>query len=437
MINGASNDAGIANEFANHFSAVYASPSADSVAQDLGPGQQANHHDIVCGSDFDASALVTVELISRCIYNLKLGKACGPDDLGAEHLRHAHPVLCVYLKLLFCAIFNHGYVPDNFSRGVSVPLIKDKTGNINDVNNYRAITLTPVISRVLESVILTLCDDILVTDPLQFGFKRNTGCLDAIFTLKTVVNYFADRGSAVYVASLDFSKAFDKVSHTKMFDSLIKAGMPGVIVKVLCNWYGKLYVMLRWNGSFSNWFAVHSGVRQGSILSPALFNLFINILIVNLKTSGIGCHVYDQYIGCILYADDVILISPSVTGLQEMLDICLETASALNLNFNASKCHCIVFGKSSVSVSRITPMCLGASNIEWCTSIQYLGVYIVAGKCVSVDINPVKRAFYAACNCIFNQAGNLDEILQLTLQETYCLPFYYMQRQHVSLKCAN
>ena len=183
---------------------------------------------------------------------------------------------------------------------------------------------------------------------------------------------------------------------------------------------GKFYVTLRWNCSFSNWFAVHSGVRQGSILSPALFNRFINILIDNLKSSGIGCHVFDQYVGCILYADDVILISPSVMGLQEMLDICFETASTLNLNFNASKCHCIVFGKNSVS--RITPMCLGASNIEWCTSIRYLGVYIVAGKCVSVDINPVKRSFYAACNCIFNQAGSLDEILQLTLQETYCLP---------------
>ena len=60
------------------------------------------------------------------------------------------------------------------------------------------------------------------------------------------------------------------------------------------------------------------------------------------------------------------------------------------------------------------------SNIEWCTSIQYLGVYIVPGKCVSADINSVK--FYAAFNCIFNQAGSIDEILQLTMQETYCLP---------------
>ena len=69
-----------------------------------------------------------------------------------------------------------------------------------------------------------------------------------------LVNYFADRDSAIFIASLDFCKAFDKVSHTKLFDSLIEAGISGANVKVLCNWYGKLYLMSRWNCSFSNWF---------------------------------------------------------------------------------------------------------------------------------------------------------------------------------------
>jgi hypothetical protein len=170
--------------------------------------------------------LITIELLSKCVNNLKLGKACGPDDLGAEHLRYAHPLLHIYLKLLFCAVFNHCYVPDNFGSGVSVPLLKDKTGNVNDVNNYRAITLIPVISKVFEGVILTLCEDFLITDTLQFGFKRNIGCTEAIFTLKSVISNFIDNGSSVYVASLDISKASDKVNHRKLFNSLLAAGLP-------------------------------------------------------------------------------------------------------------------------------------------------------------------------------------------------------------------
>jgi hypothetical protein len=98
--------------------------------------------------------LITVELINKCLDNLKLGKACGPDDLGPEHLLYAHPLLVVCLKLLVISIFTHGYVPDKFGFGVSV----DKSGSVNDVNTYRAITLIPVISKVLEGVILILCD---------------------------------------------------------------------------------------------------------------------------------------------------------------------------------------------------------------------------------------------------------------------------------------
>lgn len=103
-----------------------------------------------------------------------MGKACGPDSLSAEHLLYAHPSLIVHLKLLFGLIFLHGFVPDEFGSGIIVPLIKDKSGNLNDTHNYRPITLTPVISKVFENVILSICQHCFMTDELQFGFKKNT-----------------------------------------------------------------------------------------------------------------------------------------------------------------------------------------------------------------------------------------------------------------------
>ena len=89
----------------------------------------------------------------------------------------------LHLKHLYALILQHGFVPNSFGCGVSIPLIKDKTGNLNDVNNYRGITLSPVISKLFEMCVLEICNDIFTTDSLQFGFKTGTICADAIFTL--------------------------------------------------------------------------------------------------------------------------------------------------------------------------------------------------------------------------------------------------------------
>ena len=103
------------------------------------------------------------------------------------HLQH----LCTCSNL-GCII--HGYVPSSFGIGATIPLIKDKTGNIIDVNNYRSIILSPVISKLLKVVLMTVCNY-------------------AIFVLKFTVNNFSDRGSSVCVPSLNVRKAFDRVNH--------------------------------------------------------------------------------------------------------------------------------------------------------------------------------------------------------------------------------
>ena len=94
--------------------------------------------------------LVNVELIDKFIRSLKLGKACGPDELSAEHLVHAHPSLVINTCFLFRFMVMHGFVPDKFGAGLIVPLVKDKTGAINNVSNYRGITLIAVISKLFK-----------------------------------------------------------------------------------------------------------------------------------------------------------------------------------------------------------------------------------------------------------------------------------------------
>ena len=121
---------------------------------------------------------------------------------------------------------------------------------------------------------MQICEQHLATDDLQFGFKNNVGCTDAIFTLKATIGHFVGNRSSLYCAALDISKAFDRVNHYKLFTTLISVGVPIAIVNIICNWYSKLTVQVRWNGSLSERFKVGSGVRQGGVLSPVIFNVF-------------------------------------------------------------------------------------------------------------------------------------------------------------------
>jgi len=165
------------------------------------------------------------------------------------------------------------------------------------------------------------------------------------FSLKSVIMYYNERGSSVFLASLDIKKAFYHVHHYKVFKSLLSIGVPLIIVDVLCDWYSNMCYVVKWNGSLSRVFSVGSGVRQGTCLSPDIFNMFLNAFVVNLRQSDIGCHILNMYYGCLLYADDIVLLSPlSPTNLQLMLDICLRTAADLSLNVNCSKSHCLVIG---------------------------------------------------------------------------------------------
>ena len=107
--------------------------------------------------------------------------------------------MVVHLKLLFYLIISHE-VPDKFGSGVIVPLVKDRAADLNDMVNYRGITLVPIISKVFESFMLSVCRDVLRTDPLQFGFTSGVGCSEAIFALKSTINHFIQNGSCVYSA---------------------------------------------------------------------------------------------------------------------------------------------------------------------------------------------------------------------------------------------
>jgi len=167
-------DSEIANKFPEKFSSVYYNSATDSspVSEFLQAYESyRTSSENVYDNVYDYAAMFSIEVIDNCERGLCLGKACGLDSLSAEHLRYAHPSIMVHLKLLFYFTVTHRVVPDQFGYGIIVPLM-GKSADLNDTDNCRPITLIPILSKVFESVMLTLCEDLLQTSDLQFGFKK-------------------------------------------------------------------------------------------------------------------------------------------------------------------------------------------------------------------------------------------------------------------------
>jgi len=235
-----------------------------------------------------------------------------------------------------------------------------------------------------------------------------------------VIQHFNKNGSTVYLSALDATKAFDRVDHNILIKKLVARGAPWCFIWIIKNWYSKLNAVVRWNGVLSHSFSVGRGVRQGGVLSPLMFNVYIDDLIRRLESDRLGCCVNGIYIGCIVYADDILLLSASVASLQAMLNICDVYGCMHNILFNSRKSVCFKIGSKWSSATDC--MKLNNEDIKWVSSCKYLGVMFVTGLTLHVDCGYVKRKFYAACNAVLADCKYANEFVKLHLVKSYCLP---------------
>ena len=150
---------------------------------------------------------------------------------------------------------------------------------------------------------------------------------------------------------MDATKAFDKVLHYGLVYKLIAKGVSIVFDKLLIYWYSYLRSAVVWNSIMGECFNVICGVRQGGVLSPYLFAFYIDEIIGDVKKSGFGIFVGSVFLGCILYADDILLLSGSYDGLQRMIDICARYGKSWGICFNSSKSYYATFGDRKFSAN--------------------------------------------------------------------------------------
>jgi hypothetical protein len=411
----------IVNNFAKHFESC-CMPFNNERNDELKSKYKERRKDYV-GSPIYNNQRIDVELLSNLISGMKKGKAAGLDELSCEHLMYCHPIVVLILSQLFNLFIELGHVPQGFGASYTVPLPKcDGRTRALSVDDFRGISISPVISKLFELAILDRFSDFFTTSDHQFGFKKSSGCRDAIYCVRNVVENFISYGSTVNVCTLDLSKAFDRMNHYVVFFKLMDRNFPAPLLALLEMWFSISATCVKWCGDVSYFFRPRAGVRQGGVLSPLLFSLAIDSIVYRIKSANVGCYISTICCSIFLYADDILLLSPTVTGLQILLSACEKELVDLDMRINAKKSLCIRFG-SRYNVPCSELVTLDGSILKWVDKCRYLGVSFVSGRTLRCCYDYAKSKFFRAFNSIFGKVGRTaSEEVVISLIRAKCLP---------------
>ena len=227
---------------------------------------------------------------------------------------------------------------------------------------------------------------------------------------------------------MDLSKAFDLVEWVELFTILQKKKIAPVFLRIMLFIYSNQYCDVRWNGASSHRFPVLNGVRQGAVSSPLLFSVYIDGLIKELRASGLGCRMDRFFLGCLGYADDLLILSASRSGLQSMVKICEEFAKCKSLKFSTnvdpkkSKTKCIIFSKGKQA--DVAPIMLNGDPLPWVQEVKHLGHVLQSDNSMKTDCVLERGRFIGKVNSLLKEFHFVDYSLLVRLLNVYATSFY-------------
>ena len=286
-------------------------------------------------SDIQGVDIFSYSDISESIDSLKLRKAAGFDGLSNEFFKYGSTegLLCLLLKF-FNAVVSHGHLPDAFNTSVLVPIPK-KQGT-SSPGDYRPISVSSTLATLFESLLLMKMDWIRNFSKNQFGYRNNTSCKTAFFVANEVIQYYTHNKSNMHVVSLDAAKAFDKLWRHGLFFKL-KDKISSYLWRILFKYYNESFIIVNVDSLASGALKTTEGCKQGGILSPFLFNFFIDDLLLEVNSLGIGASIAGEETSILAYFDDILLLASTTGHMNTLLETCHRYASKWKLVFNADK----------------------------------------------------------------------------------------------------
>ncbi len=313
---------------------------------------------------------VTENGVLKLLSNLDIYKATGPDNISTHLLKTLAPELASIFTVFFQASLDHGNIPAEWKDANVVPIFKK--GDRSQASNYRPVSLTAILCKLLEHII---CSNIhkhleqhsILTDA-QHGFRKERSCeSQLILTINDLAKNIDNRGQ-IDLILLDFSKAFDKVPHERLLHKINHYGIRGTTQSWLRDFLSDRHQKVLLEGEHSDTAPVRSGVPQGSVLGPLMFLIFINDLPEYVTSSHVRLFADD----CVLYHQ--IKTTSDTETLQRDLDGLQQWESDWQMQFHPQKCQLLrITNKKSPVEGQYN---IHGHTLEEVDSAKYLGVTI-------------------------------------------------------------
>ncbi len=375
----------------DHFSRLYTEPTEihDKTEKQFIAAIDEEYETIMQQSsdelDDITSQPVDEEELERIIRNMKTGKAGGTDRVTNEHIKYGGKMLKKHLVHLYNGIIKVEKIPKSMKRGILITLHKGSRKYEDDRRNHRGLTLLNTLYKILETLklqrIKVWMDNKgkIFPNDQQGAYQKQLCSTMTSFNFHETISYHIERDTKVFTGLLDTTTAFDTVWHKGLFVKLHRLGITGKTWRLICQMYSNMETAVMYQGKLSEWISVQRSVRQGGVLSPWLYMVYIDELLTRLKNSGHGASIGNLYCGSPTQADDISLISTTAQGLQEMINIVNDYAKQWRYELNPTKSKIMIFDRQNKrQQSQNVTWTLNGKPIEITESEKHVGIRLNA-----------------------------------------------------------
>lgn len=318
--------------------------------------------------------------IDKAILSLKRGKTPGIDTLSSDMLKAGRIALVSHLTRLFNSILSSGMFPDAWRCNTLSPIFKK--GDKSKPENYRGIAVSSALCKLFCSVLHTRLLNYAYSKGIipknQIGYQKGSQTADHILTLKTLIDKHTRSGTGnkrLYTCFVDFKSAFDAVSRPLLMSKLLNFGIGGCFLKTIDSMYQEVFYAFKSDGKFSDPFPSVTGVKQGCVLSPLLFNLYVSDLPGIFDDDQCNPPVlHDEIVGSLMFADDLVIMSKTESGMQNALSKLECYCRRWGLDTNVTKTKIMTFTPSGKIIKSRSSYTLFGNVIEPVKEYVYLGI---------------------------------------------------------------